>query len=60
MENQQMMPLSLLGLLVLAVVIGFGVYFLLSNLTIKSYTYEKDEAGDEVVKDNQNDTTQEK
>lgn len=31
------LPLSLLGLLVLAAVIGFGVYFLLTNLALKDH-----------------------
>jgi uncharacterized PurR-regulated membrane protein YhhQ (DUF165 family) len=35
------LPLSLLGLLVMAAVIGFGVYFLLTNLTIKEDKNEK-------------------
>lgn len=35
------LPLSLLGLLVLAAVIGFGVYFLLTNLALKDSKNEK-------------------
>lgn len=35
------LPLSLLGLLVLAAVIGFGVYFLLTNLALKDNKNEK-------------------
>jgi hypothetical protein len=35
------LPLSLLGLLVMAAVIGFGVYFLLTRITIKEDNNEK-------------------
>jgi len=37
------LPLSLLGLLVMAAVIGFGVYFLLTNLALKNNKDDKDE-----------------
>lgn len=37
------LPLSLLGLIVMAAVIGFGVYFLLTNLTIKQDKEDKNE-----------------
>lgn len=37
------LPFSILGLVVIAVVIGFGVYFLLSTLTIKVDKEDKDE-----------------
>jgi TM2 domain-containing membrane protein YozV len=45
-----------LGVFVIVTVIGFGVYWLITNLTFKQqpnpYTYKKDVNGNEVVQDN--------
>lgn len=47
---------AMLGMIVVAAVIGFGVYWLVSNVTFKRqperYTYQTDEAGNEYVQDN--------
>ena len=47
---------TLIGLLVVAAILGAGVYWLLSNVTFKRqperYTYKTDEAGNEYVQDN--------
>jgi hypothetical protein len=47
---------AMLGMIVVAAVIGFGVYWLVSNVTFKRqperYTYQIDEAGNEYVQDN--------
>jgi hypothetical protein len=56
-----MMPLAILGVLTIALIIGYGVYMLTQNVTLKDkrprYTYEEttDEDGNiiEVVKDRQ-------
>lgn len=46
---------ALLGALVIAAVVAFGVYWLITNITLKRqperYTYKKDEKGHEYVKD---------
>lgn len=47
---------AMLGMVVVAAMIGFGVYWLVSNATFKRqperYTYQTDEAGNEYVQDN--------
>jgi hypothetical protein len=47
---------AMLGMVVVAAMIGFGVYWLVSNVTFKRqperYTYQTDEAGNEYVQDN--------
>lgn len=46
---------ALLGALLIAAVVGAGVYWIITNISFKStpprYTYEKDENGNEKVKD---------
>ena len=46
---------ALLGALVIAAIVGAGVYWILTNISFKTtptrYTYEKDENGNEKVKD---------
>lgn len=51
---------SLLGALVFAGLLGAGVYWLLTNITLKSqnpYEYKKDENNSEIVKDNTDEKT---
>lgn len=47
---------TLIGFLAVAAVIAAGVYWLVTHITFKSgperYTYMKDEAGNEYVRDN--------
>jgi hypothetical protein len=47
---------TMIGLTVVAFILGAGVYWLLSNVTFKrqpeQYTYKTDEAGNEYVQDN--------
>lgn len=47
---------TMIGLTVVAFILGAGVYWLLSNVTFKRqperYTYKTDEAGNEYVQDN--------
>jgi hypothetical protein len=47
---------ALLGALVIVILTASGVYWLMTNITLKSqqpkYTYYKDENGDECVKEN--------
>lgn len=47
---------TMIGLIVVAAILGAGVYWLLSNVTFKRqperYTYKTDEAGNEYVQDN--------
>lgn len=47
---------TMIGLIVVAFILGAGVYWLLSNVTFKRhperYTYKTDEAGNEYVQDN--------
>lgn len=54
---------SLLGALIFVGLIGVGVYWLLTNITLKSqnpYEYKKDENGNEYVKDNTDEKTRKK
>ena len=54
---------SLLGALALASVLAVGVYWLLTNITLKGqnpYEYKKDENGNEYVKDNTNEKARKK
>ena len=50
------MPLALIGIIVIAVLIGFGIWKLFTSVTLKSttdrYRYErvKDEDGNEILK----------
>ena len=56
-----MMPLAILGVLIVALVVGYGVYMLTQNVTIKdktpryTYTETTDEDGNKIniVKDNE-------
>jgi len=47
---------TMIGLIVVAVILGVGVYWVLSNITFKRqserYEYKTDEAGNEYVQDN--------
>ena len=46
---------AMLGMIVVAAVIGFGVYWLVSNVTFKQpnpYEYKTDKNGNEYVQDN--------
>lgn len=47
---------TIIGLIVVAAILGVGVYWLMSNITFKRqperYTYKTDEAGNEYVQDN--------
>jgi hypothetical protein len=47
---------TMIGFIAVAAVIGVGVYWVVSNITFKRqperYTYMKDEAGNEYVRDN--------
>jgi hypothetical protein len=47
---------TMIGFVIVATVIGVGVYWVVSNITFKRqperYTYMKDEAGNEYVRDN--------
>jgi hypothetical protein len=47
---------TMLGIAIVAAVIGVGVYWVVSNITFKRqperFTYTKDEAGNEYVRDN--------
>ena len=47
---------TMIGLIVVAAILGVGVYWVLSNITFKRqperYTYKTDEAGNEYVQDN--------
>ena len=55
---------TMIGLIVVAFILGAGVFWLLSNVTFKRqperYTYKTDEVGNEYIQDNskgeQNDT----
>lgn len=52
---------ALLGAMLIAAIVGAGVYWVITNVTIKSqkdpYVYMKDENGNEYVKDNTNEKT---
>lgn len=47
---------TMIGFIAVAAVIGVGVYWVVSNITFKRqperFTYTKDEAGNEYVRDN--------
>lgn len=47
---------TMIGLIVVAAILGVGVYWVLSNITFKRqperYEYKTDEAGNEYVQDN--------
>ena len=47
---------TIIGLIVVAAILGAGVYWLVTNISFKRqperYTYMKDEAGNEYVQDN--------
>lgn len=46
---------TMIGFVVVAAILGVGVYWLMSNITFKRqpvYTYKTDEAGNEHVQDN--------
>ena len=47
---------TMIGLIVVAFILGAGVFWLVSNVTFKRqperYTYKTDEAGNEYVQDN--------
>jgi cytoskeletal protein RodZ len=47
---------TIIGLIVVAAILGAGVYWLVTNITFKRqperYTYMTDEAGNEYVQDN--------
>jgi hypothetical protein len=49
----------MIGLIVVAAILGAGVYWTMSNITFKRqpvrYTYKTDEAGNESVQDNSKD-----
>jgi hypothetical protein len=51
-----MMPLALLGVLLMAGIVGFGIYKLINSFTLKSttdryrYVKSKDEHGNEITK----------
>ena len=50
---------TMIGLIVVAAILGAGVYWTMSNITFKRqpvrYTYKADEAGNESVQDNSKD-----
>ena len=47
---------TMIGVSVVSLIVAFGVYWLMSNITFKRqperYTYKTDEAGNEYVQDN--------
>lgn len=63
-----MMPLAVIGVLLMAGIVGFGIYKLVNSFTVKSttdryrYVKAKDEHGNEITKvvdleDNENEKT---
>jgi cytoskeletal protein RodZ len=50
---------TMIGLIVVAAILGAGVYWMMLNITFKRqprrYTYKTDEAGNEYVQDNSKD-----
>jgi alpha-D-ribose 1-methylphosphonate 5-triphosphate synthase subunit PhnG len=50
---------TMIGLIVVAAILGVGVYWMMLNITFKRqsvrYTYMKDEAGNEYVQDDSKD-----
>ena len=50
---------TMIGLIVVAAILGAGVYWIMSNVTFKRqsvrFTYMKDEAGNEYVQDDSKD-----
>jgi hypothetical protein len=51
-----MMPLALIGVLLISLIVGWGVYYLVTNITFKrtteryKYVSTKDQDGNEIVK----------